>query len=465
MDLLERFKQYIKKENLFHRGDRLLLAVSGGVDSVVLCELCRQAGYDFEMAHCNFQLRAEDSKRDESFVRELAIKYGVPFHIKSFDTTGLAKASKKSVEEMARYLRYQWFKELIESNKHNTAPGDTEGKQASTENVKHPARYIVTAHHADDNIETVVMNFFRGTGITGLRGISPKQDKLVRPLLFARRRELEEFLQHNHLLFVTDHTNFENEYTRNFFRNKVIPLVNESYTNATENVLKNIRRFRDVAVLYQQSVEQHKKKLLKKKEGEVHIPILQLLKTNPLKTIVYEIIKEFGFTAHQTGEVVSLLQSESSSYITSPTHRIVKDRRWLIISPVQVIAATHIIIEEKDKMLMFANGELLIKKYVNKDYKIQTGNTMAQMNYGSIKFPLILRKWKQGDYFYPLGMQKKKKLSRFFIDQKLSLIQKENTWVIEMDKKIIWVVGMRIDDRFKITDITKEIFSITYLPK
>ncbi len=461
MELLEKFKQYIQKENLFHAKDKLLLAVSGGVDSVVLCELCKQAGYNFEIAHCNFQLRGDDSNRDEIFVKALAQKYGVAFYVKTFDTVAWSKATKKSIEEAARDLRYEWFYTLTDSKKmidEKVGMDDIESSAAVVnQSIKN---YILTAHHADDNIETVLMNFFRGTGITGLRGILPKQGKIIRPLLFARRKELETFVKVIGLEFVTDHTNLQNDYTRNYFRNTIIPLVSESFPEATKNVLKNIRRFRETEILYQQAVALHKKKLLEQKGDEIHIPILKLMKTVPLATVLYEIIKAFGFTARQTEETIALLKSETGKYIQSATHRIIKNRNWLIISPSQTVEADHILIEENDTNIVFRNGSISIAKIPYAQFSMVNDPLIAQLDLARIKFPLLLRKWKQGDYFYPLGMQKKKKLSRFFIDQKMSLTQKENTWVIEMDKKIIWVVGMRIDDRFKIRDTTRQIYML-----
>ncbi len=449
MELLQQFKQYIQKENLFQPTDRLLLAVSGGVDSVVLCEMCKQAGYDFIIAHCNFQLRGEDSKRDETFVRSLSEKYGVAVLVKKFETTQIAAAEKKSIETTARDLRYHWFYEL-------TGPA-----QPMTDNRQPAPGFIVTGHHADDNIETVVMNFFRGTGIAGIRGMLPKQGKIVRPLLFARRAALESFAANTQLAFVTDATNFENDYTRNFFRNQIIPLVKETYAEAEKNVLKNIHRFAETEQLYQQAIEQHTKKLLEKKGNEIHIPVLKLLKVKPLHTVLFEIIKQVGFTSRQVDDAMALLQSDTGKYIQSATHRIIKNRNWLIITPNRTTEAQHILIEEGDSNISFEKGILQIERHSIDHHQPSCDSHIAQLNASEIKFPLLLRKWKQGDYFYPLGMDKKKKLSRFFIDQKLSLTQKENVWVIEMDKKIIWVVGMRIDNRFKIKDSTQQIITLT----
>ena len=449
MELLQQFKQYIQKENLFQTTDRLLLAVSGGIDSVVLCELCEQAGYDFIMAHCNFQLRGEESERDERFVVSVGEKYGVEVLVKKFETAQIATAEKKSIETTARDLRYHWFYEILT------------GAQPIADNQQTAPVFIVTGHHADDNIETVVMNFFRGTGIAGIRGMLPKQGKIIRPLLFARRAALESFAANNQLVFVTDTTNYENDYTRNFFRNQIIPLVKETYPEAEKNVLKNIHRFVETEQLYQQAIEQHTKKLLEKKGNEIHIPVLKLLKVKPLHTVLFEIIKQMGFTSHQVEEAIALLQSDTGKYIQSATHRIIKNRNWLIITPNRTTEAQNILIEEGTTNISYEGGILQIERHLINNYQPSGASHIAQLSAGEIKFPLLLRKWKQGDYFYPLGMDKKKKLSRFFIDQKLSLIQKENVWVIEMDKKIIWVVGMRIDNRFKIKDGTKEIIRLT----
>jgi tRNA(Ile)-lysidine synthase len=453
MDLLKSFQQYIKQQHLFQTKDKLLLAVSGGVDSVVLCELCKLAGYDFVIAHCNFQLRGRESDSDEQFVRRLAEKYGVAFYSKIFDTKTVSKKEKKSIETTARDLRYHWFNELI---------GNTQLAKSNKLLIPYCplpiAHWILTAHHANDNIETVLMNFFRGTGIKGLHGILAKQNKIIRPLLFATKKDLLAFAEENKLQFVTDYTNAENDFTRNYFRNELIPAVQKIFPETEENILKNINRLGEAEQLYNQAIALHKSKLLEQKENEIHIPVLKLQKVQPLATVIYEIIKEYNFTAHQTEEVVALLQSESGKYVQSSSHRIIKNRKWLIISANQTIAAQHILIETNDKKIIFAEGELQVKK--QSTFDVSHSPLTAQLDAAEIKFPLLLRKCKQGDYFYPLGMQKKKKLSRFFIDQKLSLTQKEKVWVIESNKKILWVVGLRIDDRFKITAKTKEVLQI-----
>ena len=455
MHLLKNFTEFIKKENLFQTKDKLLLAVSGGVDSVVLCELCKQAGYDFVIAHCNFQLRGEESDRDEHFVRELSEKYKVQIFVKKFKTKDYAEKNKLSIQVAARQLRYEWFNYLIGNKQYAKSNEEIDNCQLPI------ANWIVTAHHANDNIETLLMNFFKGTGVSGLRGILPKNGKIVRPILFAKKEELISFANENRLVFVEDSSNASDKYTRNYFRHQLIPIIKEVFPQVEYNIINNMLRFQDIEILYHQSILLHKKKLLEKKGEEIHIPVLKLLQSEPQVTIVYEIIKVFGFTANQTDEVIKLLTSESGKYIQSLTHRVFKNRKWLIIAPLNNIIAENILIETANCIVNFKNGKLKLEKFSPDDLLLANGNSIAQLDADEIFYPLLLRKWKQGDYFYPLGMNKKKKLSRFLIDQKLSLTEKENIWVVEMNKKIIWVVGKRIDDRFKITPKTKTILKIS----
>ena len=489
MNLQERFIQHLKQFSFIQKKQKQLLAVSGGVDSVVLCDLMFHAEYDFIIAHCNFQLRGAESERDEQFVKSLAEKYNKEILVKKFDTKKYASEKKVSIQVAARELRYEWFQFMVkgEGSMVNDQPHTSHLTPHTSHLTLHTSHltphtshltphtshitpqtshltphYILTAHHANDNIETLLINFFKGTGISGLHGILPVQGKIVRPLLFAKKEELADYALKNNVPFVEDSSNQTDKYTRNFFRHKLFPILKEVYPNVEENLLKNIDRFIEAEALYKQSVEQHKKKLLEFKGNEVHIPVLKLQKTSPLSTILYEIIKDFGFTPGQITEAVDLLASETGKYISSFSHRIIKNRNWLIISPAQTTEATNILIEETDKKILFSNSEMhleIIKS--SPDFKIPSANNIAVADLGEIAFPLLLRKWKQGDYFYPLGMKKKKKLSRFFIDQKLSKTDKENTWIVEMNKKIIWIVGQRIDDRFRIKPSTKMILKIS----
>jgi tRNA(Ile)-lysidine synthase len=463
MVLVEKFKSYIKQQNLFHPKDKLLLAVSGGVDSVVLCELCRQGGFDFIIAHCNFQLRGTESERDENFVKKLGKKYTVEVLVKRFGTEKYAEEKKLSIQVAARELRYTWFEELTDSRQQATGNMQlARNNESSGTNYPLPvADFLLTAHHANDNIETLLMNFFKGTGINGLHGILPKQGKIIRPLLFAKKEEITEFALINNLNFVEDSSNASNKYTRNYFRNQLIPDLQKVFPQVEDNLINNIERFGEIEMLYRQAVDLAKKKLLEPRGNEIHIPVLKLLKSEPLNTLVYEIIRDYGFTAHQTEDTIALLKSETGKYVQSATHRVIKNRNWVIIAPKEDAEAENILIEEGDKNVQYAIGNLQIKMLPVANFQLPIANSIAMFDANDIQFPLLLRKWKKGDYFYPLGMKKKKKLSRFFTDQKLSLIQKEKTWVIEMNKKIIWVVGLRIDDRFKITDTTKNILKLS----
>lgn len=468
MSLLKRFIDYIQAEHLFAAKDTLLLAVSGGVDSVVLCELCQQAGYDFVMAHCNFQLRDEESERDEQFVRGLGKKYGKEVLVKRFDTRGYAAQQKVSIQVAARELRYGWFEEIV--NRESAIVN----RQSALPIVGN-ARYILTAHHLDDNIETVLMKFSKGTGVAGMRGILPKQGKIVRPLLFAKKEELLEFAQEHQLAWVEDSSNKQDKYARNYLRHQVIPLLQNIYPEIVDNLADNIARFREIEVLYHQSVEGHKKKLLEYKGNEIRIPVLKLKKSAPLATLVYEIAKPYGFSAAQTAEIIRLLDSESGRYVASGSHRIIRNRNWLIIAPVATGEAHHVLIDEHDKVIAFAAGSLQIKHLPAKDqqaapptdgshWQLPTDATIACIDTRQLHYPLILRRWKAGDYFYPLGMQKKKKLARFLIDQKVSKTAKEKVWVVESNKRILWVVGMRIDDRFKVVASTHSALTMEFTP-
>lgn len=474
MSLLKRFTGYINKENLFTIKDKLLLAVSGGVDSAVLCALCHQAGYDFVIAHCNFRLRGEESERDEAFVRGLGEQYGKEVLVKHFDTAAYAAEGKVSIQVAARELRYAWFEEIVNRQPATGSKGSEATRQRGNEenrgvSVQGPA-YIVTAHHLDDNVETVMMKFFKGTGVAGLRGILPKQGKIVRPLLFARKEELMAFATAHQLAWIEDSSNAQDKYARNYLRHQVVPLLQGLYPEVINNLSDNIRRFRDVEVLYQQALDIHKKKLLEYKGNEVHIPVLKLKKAAPLVTLVYEVAKSYGFSAAQTQEIVHLLDSESGRYVASASHRIIRNRSWLIIAPVVAEAAKHIIVEERDRRVQFAAGSLELKKVAVADVQVPasgssgTDNLIAHIDLRDIGFPLLLRPWRAGDYFYPLGMKKKKKVARFLIDQKVSKTEKENVWVLECNKRIVWVVGMRIDDRFRITDASKDILKIGFTP-
>jgi tRNA(Ile)-lysidine synthase len=459
MDLLEKFKANFKQQfsELTSTHCHFFLAVSGGIDSIVLTELFFRSGFDFSIAHCNFQLRGNESNDDEIFVEQIAKKYQKEFFVKKFDTEEHAAENKISIQEAARNLRYEWFHEIL--NRQFVIHDNR-----ATDDLPFTIRVLATAHHADDNIETTMLNFFRGTGLQGLKGISvfDKKRKIIRPLLFARREEILIYAKENNLQWREDSSNASDKYTRNFFRHQIISLMKEKIPSAEENILRNIPRFNEENIVYENAIVSIKNKLLEQKGNEIHIPILKLKKQIPLKTIVWEIFKTYHFNSSQTDEIIKLFDAENSSFIKNELYTIIKNRNWLIIAPNQTESSQHILIEKIDTKIVFENGTLTLEQLPTSNHKLQTTNSTASLDADKIIFPLLLRKWKQGDYFYPLGMDKKKKLSKFFIDNKLSKTEKGKVWVIEMDKKIIWVINHRIDGRFRVLPATKNFLKITF---
>ncbi len=440
MELFSRFIEHVKDRKLFAPGDRLLLAVSGGLDSVVLTHLCARAGYRMGLAHGNFGLRGDESNRDEAFVRGLATELGVSVHIKKWDTEQYARAHKCSAQVAARTLRYEWFDSLLQSN---------------GEDNKRRYQALVTAHHSDDNVETVLMNFCKGTGMKGLEGIPEKRGAIIRPLLFASRKEIADYAAAAGLAWVEDSSNSEEKYTRNYFRHVVLPAIQKVIPEVSENMKDNLARFHEVGELYTQAVQTHKKKLMKFRGTEIHIPVLKLMQARPLKTILYELLKDYGFSPAQVASAEELLKSGSGRYIVSSTHRVLRNRAWIIISPLQGTAPGIVVVEEGAQEVPFDLGVLELRE-LNGPVELRKNGADEIVDAGGLEYPLLLRRWKAGDYFYPLGMSKKKKLSRFFIDQKLSQPDKEAVWVLESARRIVWVLGHRIDNRFRVTQSTRK---------
>lgn len=479
MDMLQKFQLFVSKQNLFPKDAYLLVAVSGGVDSIVLTDLCYKAGYRFSIAHCNFQLRGGESDADEIFVRSLGDKYKVEVLVKKFETEEYAAANKLSIQEAARALRYTWFEELINRQTSSSdelielksesrptgAPDEfVERRNESRPTVASDVAYLLTAHHADDNNETLLMNFFRGTGLHGLTGIPVANGKIKRPLLSFSKDELLIYAQEHQLEFREDASNRSSKYTRNFFRNELIPAISKVYPQVNENLQDNINRFKEIEQLYQLSTQKLIQKLCKQKGAELHIPVKQLMGYKN-RALIYEIIHPFGFSEKQIDEVQKLADSDSGKYMdaASMKFRLIKHRHWFIIAPVISTVAQTIVIEKSNQEVDYESGQLTIEKLSINNHQLSTSQTIATMDASKIQFPLLLRKCKQGDYFYPLGMKKKKKVARFLIDQKLSKTDKEKVWVLESNQRIIWIVGHRIDDRFKVTPSTKEVLKINLI--
>lgn len=417
------------------------MAVSGGVDSIVLAHLCLTSQLPFAIAHCNFNLRGDESLRDKEFVENLAGNLQIPFYVKDFDTKAYMINTGKSVQVSARELRYEWFDEVAEKENY---------------------RFIATGHHAADNAETVLMHLFRGSGIKGLRGMLPVQGNIIRPLLAAPKEWIEIYAKEHQLNWVEDSSNSTDKYTRNYIRHHALPAIKQAIPNSDAGFRKSINLLAEAEILYNEAIASHKKKLVETIGNEIHIPVLKLAKLPAAKTILYEIISSYGFSASQLDDAFDLLKAESGKYVASASHRIIRNRAWLIIAPQQSVEATNILIDASNQPITFREGILELKTISAKEVQLTDDTNTAFLDATDISFPLLLRPWKTGDYFYPLGMRKKKKLSRFFTDRKLSKTDKEKIWVIEGEKKIIWVIGQRIDDRFKIESKTAEVLVIHF---
>lgn len=440
----EQFLSYISHEHLFTTKDKILLAVSGGVDSVVMCDLFYAAGLPFAIAHCNFQLREDESEGDERFVKEIAEKYAVPFHHIRFDTASYTRKHKLSTQAAARELRYEWFEKI---------------------RAQHRYSFIATAHHQGDVIETFFINLIRGTGISGLRSIVPKQGKIIRPLLFANKKDILIYAAEHKVMYREDSSNASDKYLRNKIRHHLIPVLNEFSPVAESSIMQSIENLRAAEFIYKQTIEDVSSRICIQKNNTIRISIAELKKLNPVSTYLYELLKPYGFNSSSAKDILHILSGESGKEFFSDTHRLIKDRNQLIIEPLpDDPTGEEFFISEDQEELKVIGLELHFKTSSNSpSLKVPASPHMAMLDLDKLKFPLKIRKWKTGDVFYPLGMKGKKKLSDFFIDKKLSLIEKENTWLLCSEDKIAWVIGLRVDDRFKIKPSTKKIVLIQRL--
>ena len=445
--MIQGFTSFIEEKHLFTLENRLLLTVSGGLDSVVMAELFRQSGYHFGIAHCNFQLRGEESDQDEEFVEELAKRYNVPFFTNRFLTTNYAKEQKISIQMAARELRYAWFEEVREQ----------EGFD-----------YIATAHHRDDQIETLFINLLRGTGIAGLHGIPMKKGALVRPLLFASREMIEHTAKAKQLTYREDSSNSSLKYTRNKIRHQLIPLLNSIQPDFAGNISSTINRISDTESILRPYIDKTRKRLVRKKKSQWLINVEDLEKLQPLQAWLYELLLPYGFNEATIHDLVSSLHGESGKSFLSSEYRIVKDRDNLILTKRSTTESLEDQVEyiiESDEKNCTQPIQLKFQSAVKTpDYQISGDKNRATLDKAKVSFPLTIRKWKPGDSFHPYGMNKRKKLSDFFIDEKISIPEKEKIWLLCSGSKIIWVIGHRIDHRYRVTSRTTDMLIVELLP-
>jgi tRNA(Ile)-lysidine synthase len=436
--MLATIHKYINKHHLLSGNKPVIVGFSGGSDSVALLTALSRLGYRCIAAHCNFHLRDEESDRDEAFAENFAYTSGIPFCKTDFNTRLYASEKRISVEMAARELRYQWFEKMRE---------------------RLDAQAIAVAHHKDDKVETCLMNLIRGTGIRGLRGIQPKNGFIIRPLLDISRGDILAWIEKEQLRYVTDSSNFSDAYARNFIRLRILPLLEEMNPSVKEAVARTCRHLSAVETIYQSVIEKARTSVMK---GSDRISIAELLQLPSPETILYELLAPFHFTRQVTENIFSALEKEPGKIFYSSTHRLIKDRDLLLISTVEK-ANTQVYTIEAEEEIWQGPVNLSFRKITaDKAFYPEKSKSTALFDYSKLTFPLTLRTWQAGDWFIPFGMKGRKKLSDYFSDHKYSRFDKEQVWLLCSGNNIIWIVGERIDERFRISNITKDILSVKY---
>lgn len=421
----QQIKQYIEKEDLFSSGSKILIALSGGADSVALLCILHAAGYPCEAAHCNFHLRGEESNRDEQFVRQLCKKYGIHLHTIDFDTTRYAAEKHISIEMAARELRYNWFEEI-----RNQCRADV----------------VAVAHHQDDSVETILLNLIRGTGITGLLGIRPRNGVIVRPLLCINREEIMRYLQSIGQDYVTDSTNLEDEYTRNKIRLNLLPLMQTINPSVKNSLIETGNYLSDVATIYNRYIEEAKTRIATT-DG---IRICELVKEPAPEALLFEILHPLGFNSAQIKDIVHSLHGQSGKQFSSKEWRVIKDREFLLLEKNQS--------EDKEELPFQIIKE---EKEYTSDFQIPREKGTACFDADKLDGTISYRKWRTGDTFIPFGMKGKKKISDYLTDRKFSISQKERQWVLCCGERIAWLIGERTDNRFRIDETTRRVVIYT----
>ena len=434
--MIDSLKQFIEAHKLFTSEDKLLLAVSGGIDSMVMLHMINQLGVKIGVAHCNFQLRGNESEEDAVFVKTTVEMLGLPFFMARFETAAYAEENKISIQMAARELRYTWFENTRKT---------------------HGYTYIATAHNSDDSIETFFINLSRGCGLDGLTGIKPNAGKIIRPVLFASREQIVQYAKRKGINHREDSSNATDKYLRNYIRHNVLPVLDEAHSNFRRGIHNTVQNLIGSQTLFNFLLEKEKKEIVTEINGAIHLNIDKIKQVPNLVSILWELISPYGFNRDVCSEVAGLLDAQPGKVFLSQTHRLIKDRESLIIYalPKQENPMFYVYPESIPEGLPFklslniedADGTLTFDRNKN----------IAVLDFELLEWPLILRKWRAGDYFAPLGMENLKKVSDFLIDQKLSLYDKENVWVLESGNRIAWVIGLRIDHRFRVKEYTKKV--------
>lgn len=421
---------------------KLLLAVSGGVDSMVLLHLLLKEGYHVAVAHCNFKLRAKESDADEQFVKKVCIENKVPFFCKKFLTAKQAAADKTGIQETARKLRYEWFAELMEQEKFDR---------------------LITAHQATDQLETLLLNLTRGSGLNGLEGIRAKSGKLVRPLLFATRKEIEHFAAKNKIRYRDDSSNASDKYARNRIRLHVLPQLLRINPQAVEHMSHTSEVVQQANEFIAAEISKWVKKHSRVEMQGISIEIAPVLKHKTPAFLLFQVLHTYGFNKEQVLQILASVQNQSGKIFRSHSFQLLKDRKTLLIQPLEKAVAQPL-----SFLLTNTKGSLVTDEFELKwkekkvPENLKTPSEKILVDTAKLKFPLTLRTWKKGDRFQPLGMKGKKKLSDFFVDQKLSKTQKENCFVLESGNEIVWVVNQRLAEPFKVTRTTQSVVEFSY---
>ncbi|MBB5396315.1 tRNA lysidine(34) synthetase TilS [Mucilaginibacter sp. AK015] len=433
---VKRFVEFIGQNKLFTPANKILAAVSGGMDSVLMAHLLKAAGFNFSIAHCNFNLRGPEADADEEFTRQLALQMGVSFHTVKFNTQQYAADNRVSIQMAARDMRYRWFDEVSQSAGYDV---------------------IALAHHQNDTIETILLNLTRGTGIAGLHGILPKNGNLVRPLLFLTRNEIQTIIAAEGLTYTEDASNASVKYARNKLRHQVIPILKELNPNLEATFESNLRKFRELEMLLNREVDGLKKKLLLIEGNEVHISINEIEKLSPKRLLLFKLLYDYGFSEMVVDDLITVLGRHPGRVFESAGFTLLVDRGRLIISPKASVKDKAVSISPRDTNVGYNNYKLTVL-HDDSPLIVKDNPLAVSVDAELLVYPLTLRAWQQGDTFYPLGMKTRQKLSDFFIHQKVPLHQKDGVPIlVNGNGDIIWVGGYRLSERYKVSDNTKKV--------